>query len=304
MRIIVDRLQPELACNFFLACPFAAQKQIVAQPRFPELAGPETVDKKLLFSRQLALLVATAQNHNEEVPTEMVTGEAYPAWVMESGFKEAYDEFCHHQNILNVHREGQESTDPVYSEEESSEEESSSSQGGNAPWNRVRAKLPIHQELKLAIESAYDPYRKLSRDDELKEAKAAFDMLSPGSPVNVKTFFFVGVAMGYIFKDAKLLCKLFAVPHPACLQFLFAAMDSADDKVQEKIKDTLKEKKPGRLLLNTVTNMAWDQKEAFKSVGSLDIAKKILELIDRKNKKEMGRFGDAIAKMHFSETEI
>lgn len=325
MRVILDRLRPELACNFFLACPFAAQKQIVAQPQFLELAKRETVDEKQNFSTQLALLVATAQNLNEEVPTEMVTGAAYPAWVMEGGFKEAYDQFCHQQNNLNIHREGQQPTDPTYSEEESS-----SSQGGNEAGSGVQAaavsghlpkkgtssvdkdkeqspaKLPVSQELKDAIDSAFDPTRKLRADGELKEARAALKLLSAGSPVNPSTFWFVGKdrGTGYLFSNAKLLCQLFAVPHLACLQFLFEAMGSANDEVKEKIKATLKGYKLGSLLLNTVTKMAWDQKEGFKSVGSLDTAKKILELLDQRNEKEMARFNKAIGLMHFSDSEI
>jgi hypothetical protein len=166
------------------------------------------------------------------------------------------------------------------------------------------AKLPVSQKFVNAIDSAFDPTRKLGSDGELKEAKAAFKLLSDGSPVNTLIFWFAGKYSGYQFSNAKLLCKLFAVPHPACLQFLFEAMGGAHDEVKEKIKGTLRGKKLGSLLLNTVKNMAWDQQEGFKSVGSLNIAKKILELIDQKNKKEMARFQEAIVLMHFSELEI
>jgi len=321
MGIILNRLQPKHACKFFLACPFAAQKQIVAQPWFLKLEEPDTVDEKNDFSRQLALLVLDAENLGEEVPIEMVDGTAYPDWA-KNGFKDFYDAFPSERNYQPppdlLYHEPQVVNFPLL-KEESSEESSSSSlpvvpkqpAHVQAPGSSVSKKnessapkLPVSQELKHAIDSAFDQENGLDPDGELKKAKAAFKVLSAGSPVNPSTFWFVGKATGYQFSNAKLICKLFAVPHPACLQFLFEAMGSANDKVEEKIKATLKGHNLGSLLLNTVGNMAWDQQESFKSVGSLDIAKKFLGLIDQKNKKEMTRFGRAVELMHFSELEI
>jgi hypothetical protein len=98
MEVIRDRLgRPKLACNFFLQCPFAAQKHIVAQPWFPEMAEPEAVDEKNDFSRQLALLIVVAQNLNEEVPEGMVNGTAFPAWAQD-GFVAAYKDLNLQQN--------------------------------------------------------------------------------------------------------------------------------------------------------------------------------------------------------------
>ena len=82
-------------------------------------------------------------------------------------------------------------------------------------------------------------------------------------------------------------------------------MDGANAEVKEEIKVALKKYKLGSLLKNTVIGMSWNQLSDFKSVGSLDITKKILQLIDQNKAREITRFWRAaIGVMHFSEVEI
>ena len=338
MRIIIDRLRPELACNFFLACPFVAKKWIVEQPWFLTLKGPETVDEKKDFSFQLGLSITTAQNHNEEVPREMVTGAAYPDWVMENGFKEAYDEFCHHQNILNNHREGQEPTEPAYSEEESSSlqggnepavvsgympKNASPSVGKNDPENNA-VPVDFNEDFALAADSFAAQYKQCKALDDSARAKFKenFDyVIDPYNKQNhdlpkslkKKAFLKLGnvPADPSAFKCSFTLagraapfCKKFAVAQPACLQFLFAMMKESDTKVQQQMEAALRKLNMGFLLLKTVKSMSPFQLEDFKSFGSLGVAKKILEVLDQNNQEERDCFEKAIQLMHFSKAEI